>query len=51
MVIIVQSVTFCLYARVQGELKQSQKVNIPNTNDGNVHKGKNVSIVVLAVAL
>ena len=32
MVIILQSVTFWLYAYVQPELKQGQKMNILNTN-------------------
>ena len=32
MVIILQSVTFCLYAYVQRELKQGQQMNILNTN-------------------
>ena len=32
MVIILQ-IVFCLHACVQKELKQGQKVNIPNTND------------------
>ena len=48
MVIILQSKTFCLYACVQGELKEGQKMNLPNTND---RKKKDVYIVTLAVAL
>ena len=33
MVIILQSKTLRLFACVQGELKQGQKMNIPNTNN------------------